>query len=122
MAAYLLDIDSPQTMNRDKMRGHLFENMVIMNFLKNRFNQGVNGGLYFYRDSNGNEVDLLVRSGSQYCCYEIKSSSTFHTDFVKGLKNFEKTFPELVKEKTVIYTGARLPDSDGISILNYNDI
>lgn len=122
VAAYLLDIDSPQVMNRDKMRGHLFENMVIMNFLKNRFNKGVNGGLYFYRDSNGNEVDLLVKSGSQYCCYEIKSSATFHADFAKGLKNFEKNYPDLVKEKTVIYTGSKMPDFEGIQLINFNDI
>ncbi len=122
LAAYLLDIDSPQTMNRDKMRGYLFENMVIMNFLKNQFNQGVNGGLYFYRDSNGNEVDLLVKNGVQYYCYEIKSSATFHTDFTKGLKNFEKNYPELVKEKSVIYTGTKMPDFEGISILHFNDL
>lgn len=122
VAAYLLDIDSPQVMNRDKMRGHLFENMVIMNFLKDRFNKGVNGGLYFYRDSNGNEVDLLVKSGSQYCCYEIKSSATFHADFAKGLKNFEKNYPDLVKEKTVIYTGSKMPDFEGIQLINFNDI
>ncbi|MDE6297402.1 MAG: ATP-binding protein, partial [Muribaculaceae bacterium] len=122
VAAYLLDIDSPQTMNRDKMRGHLFENMVIMNFLKDRFNKGINGGLYFYRDSNGNEVDLLVKAGSQYCCYEIKSSSTFHTDFTKGLENFNKNYPELVKAKSVIYTGSQLPDFEGTRILNFKDI
>lgn len=122
VAAYLLDIDSPQVMNRDKMRGYLFENMVIMNFLKNRFNKGVNGGLYFYRDSNGNEVDLLVKSGSQYCCYEIKSSATFHADFAKGLKNFEKNYPDLVKEKSIIYAGSKMPDFEGIKIMNYNSL
>lgn len=42
-------------MERDKMRGHLFENMVIMNFLKDRFNRGLNGGMYFFRDSNCND-------------------------------------------------------------------
>lgn len=122
VASYLLDIDSPQTMNRDKMRGHLFENMIIMNFLKDRFNKGINGGLYFYRDSNGNEVDLLVKSGSQYHCYEIKSSSTFHPDFTKGLENFNKNYPELVKEKSVIYTGSSLPDFEVTRILNFKEI
>lgn len=122
IAAYLLDIDSPETMNRDKMRGYLFENMVIMNFLKNRFNQGINGGLYFYRDSNGNEVDLLVKNGSQYDCYEIKSSATFHPDFIKGLKNFEKSFGELVDRKTVIYAGDDMPDFNGVSIRNFGII
>lgn len=122
VASYLLDIDSPQTMNRDKMRGHLFENMVITNFLKNRFNRGVSGGMYFYRDSNGNEVDLLVKNGSQYCCYEIKSAATFHAEFAKGLKNFEKNYPDLVKEKAIIYTGSDLPDFEGTRILNFKDI
>lgn len=122
VASYLLDIDSPQIMGRDKMRGHLFENMVIMNFLKDRYNRGVNGGIYFYRDSNGNEIDLLVRDGSQYCCYEIKSSATFHTDFTKGLNNFKKNYPELVKGKTVVYSGDRMPDLEGTRILNFRDI
>lgn len=122
VAAYLLDIDSPEVMNRDKMRGHLFENMVIMNFMKDRLNKGVNGGMYFYRDSNGNEVDLLVKNGSRYCCYEIKSSATFHLDFTKSLKNFEKNYPQLVKDKSIIYSGTRLPDFEGVRILGYRDI
>jgi len=122
VAAYMLDIDSPQTMNRDKMRGHLFENMVIMNYLKDRYNHGVTGGLYFYRDSNGNEVDLLVKSGTRYNCFEIKSSSTFHPDFAKGIKNFEKNYAGLVKEKAIIYAGSAMPDFEGIQILNFNNI
>ncbi len=119
LASYLLDIDSPQTMNRDKMRGHLFENMVIMNFLKEAYNRGINGGFYFYRDSNGNEVDLLVKKGSQYSCYEIKSASTFHPDFTKGLQNFRKNYPELIKDSFVIYTGTPMPTLDGIAITSY---
>lgn len=122
LASYLLDIDSPDTMNRDKMRGHLFENMVIMEFLKKNYNMGKNGGLYFYRDSNGNEVDLLVRNGSAYDCYEIKSSATFHPDFAKGLRHFERAFPELVNNKAVIYSGEDIPDFEGIAINNYRNI
>lgn len=122
LAAYLLDIDSPQTLNRDKMRGHLFENMVIMDFLKKAYNDGKNGGLYFYRDSNGNEVDLLIKNGSGYDCYEIKSASTFHVDFLKGLKSFESTFPDLTRQKALIYSGDKLPDLNGISIVNYRQI
>lgn len=122
VAAYLLDIDSPGTMSRDKMRGHLFENMIVMNVLKNRYNTGKGGGIYFYRDSNGNEVDLLVKSGYQYLCYEIKSAATFHVDFVKGLDNFEKNFPELVGEKIVIYAGDCMPDFNGTKILNFREI
>lgn len=119
LASYLLDIDSPQTLKRDKMRGHLFENMVVMNFLKDAYNDGKNGGLYFYRDSNGNEVDLLVKKGNSYDCYEIKSAATFHPDFIKGLRSFEKAFPELVKEKAVVYSGDDMPAFKGVSIVNF---
>lgn len=122
LAAYLLDIDSPPTLNRDKMRGHLFENMVIMDFLKDAYNAGRNGGLYFYRDSNGNEVDLLIKNGSEYDCYEIKSASTFHPDFIKGLNSFEKAFPTMVRNKSVIYSGSPMPQYNGVSILTYRDI
>lgn len=119
LAAYLLEIDSPNTMNRDKMRGHLFENMIIMQALKHRFNRGITGGMYFYRDSNGNEVDLLVKSGSQYDCYEIKSSATLHTDFLKGLRNFEKEFSQLTRSKHLVYTGSDQPMVENISIHNF---
>lgn len=122
LASFLLEIGSPQTLNRDKMRGHLFENMVIMDFLKNRYNAGNNGGLYFYRDSNGNEIDLLVKNGSKYDCYEIKSAATFHPDFIKGLRSFEKAFPELTRDQTVIYSGEDMPSFNGVSIVNYRQM
>lgn len=121
LAAYLLDIDSPRTLDRDKMRGHLFENMVIMDFLKSAFNAGKNGGLYFYRDSNGCEVDLLIKTGSAYDCYEIKSASTFHPEFTKGLRSFEKAYPGLTRSKHVIYSGIELPPVNGVEIMNYLD-
>lgn len=119
LAAYLLDIDSPQTLNRDKMRGHLFENMVVIDYLKRGYNAGRDGSLYFYRDSNGTEVDLLIKNGNTYDCYEIKSSSTFHPDFTKGIRSFEKAYPELTGSKNLIYTGEDLPEINGISIKNF---
>lgn len=122
LAAYLLDIESPETLNRDKMRGHLFENMIILDFIKSRYNAGKNGGVYFYRDSNGNEVDLLVKNGSTFDCYEIKSSATFHPDFTKGLNSFVKAFPESAGRKTVIYTGKDMPDFNGIEIRSFLNI
>lgn len=122
LAAYLLEIDSPQNLWNDKMRGHLFENMIVMQFLKKQYNEGKNGGLHFYRDSNGNEVDLLVKNGSSYDCYEIKSSSTFHPDFTKGLANISKSFTDLVNKQAVIYTGPTAPPIGEIAIVNYKDI
>ncbi|MDE6027741.1 MAG: DUF4143 domain-containing protein, partial [Muribaculaceae bacterium] len=122
LAAYLLNIDSPATMNRDKMRGHIFENMVISNVLKNILNAGKSTPLYFYRDSNGNEVDLLIKEGSLYNCVEIKSSQTFHPDFIKGLANFKKSFPELTGTQSIIYSGEDMGYYNDVSVKNYRSL
>lgn len=122
LAAYLLDIDSPEIVARDKMRGHLFENMIIMQMLKRRYNNGQNGGLYFYRDSNGNEVDLLVKNGSSYDCYEIKSSVTFTPEFTKGLNSFATAYPGMCNSQTIIYNGDTRPDFKDIRIVNYRHV
>lgn len=122
LAAYLLDIDSPGTMNRDKMRGHLFENMVIMNVLKGIYNSGKSTPIYFYRDSNGNEVDLLIKRGSKFDCLEIKSSQTFHPDFIKGLENFNRSFPELSGDQMVVYAGDEIGSYQDVSFTNYRNL
>ncbi|MDE6753189.1 MAG: ATP-binding protein, partial [Muribaculaceae bacterium] len=121
VAAYLLEIFSPQIMNRDKMRGHLFENMLIMEIMKCAYNKGESPSLYFYRDSNGNEVDLLIRNGERYDCIEIKSSQTYHPDFTKGLKTFAKAFPHLIGKQSVAYAGESVGKAEDIHILNYQD-
>ena len=119
IASWLLDIDSPSQMNKDKMRGHLFENMVICNVMKYFLNRGKQPAIYFYRDSNGNEVDLLIKNKEKYDLIEIKSSETFNTEFLKGIKSFEKEFPDLTGQKYIIYNGENKGEINGVNILNY---
>ena len=119
IASWLLDIDSPSQMNIDKMRGHLFENMVICNVQKYFLNQGIQPVIYFYRDSNGNEVDLLIKNKEKYDLVEIKSSETFNMEFLKGIKSFEKEFPNLTERKYIVYNGEDKGEINGVKILNY---
>ena len=119
IASWLLDIDSPSRMHIDKMRGHLFENMVICNVFKYFLNRGKQPAIYFYRDSNGNEVDLLIKNKEKYDLVEIKSSETFNPEFLKGIKSFEKEFPELTGRKFIIYNGEDKGEINGTEILNY---
>lgn len=121
LASRLLDIDSPDVMSRDKMRGHLFENMIVIEALKRSLNKGKEPSLYFYRDSNGNEVDLLIRKGAEYLLFEIKSALTFHPDFTKGLASFSREFPQLVIDQSVIYAGQTLGNINGVNISNYRN-
>jgi len=122
LACYLLDIENSTQLNRDKMRGHLFENFVVMEFLKKRYNEGKDSNLYFYRDSNQNEVDLILRNGNNFDITEIKSSMTYNPDFEKGLKYFSEIFKERVTAKQIIYCGELENSAGNIKLLNYRNL
>ena len=70
--------------------------MVIAEALKYRLNQGKRSNLYFYRDSKGNEVDLLLLNGSDIFPIEVKAGMTITRDYFKGLNHFVKIFSEHV--------------------------
>jgi predicted AAA+ superfamily ATPase len=63
LACYLLGIENETQLSSDRMRGHLFENLVVADMVKRRAHEGKSTELMFYRDSNGNEIDLLVPVG-----------------------------------------------------------
>lgn len=122
LACNLLGIESAQQLARDKMRGALFENFIVMEALKSRYNQGKESDLYFYRDSNQNEVDLILKNSSGLYGMEIKSSMTYHPDFEKALKRMEERTNEPVIGKAVIYAGSFENTTSGIKLLNYKHL
>ena len=90
LASYLLGLENENQVNRDPLRGNLFENMVVMEALKYRYNQGKRSNLFFFRDSNGNEVDLISEQGRSLAAIEIKAGATINPDYFKGLRQFKK--------------------------------
>lgn len=90
LASYLLGLENEKQVSRDPLRGNLFENLAIMEALKYRYNQGKRGNLFFFRDSNGNEVDLISVHGRGLAAIEIKAGSTINSDYFKGLRQFKK--------------------------------
>lgn len=119
LACYLLGIETEQQLERDRMRGHLFENLIINEALKTRYNRGKESNLFFYRDSNGNEVDLLLKQGKDYKAIEIKSSQTYHPDFEKGIRAITSSLGDRIIDKTIIYTGEFENNSSEVKLLNY---
>lgn len=106
LASYLLGLETELHVARDPLRGNLFENMAIVEALKYRYNRGKKGNLSFYRDSNGNEVDLLLEVGPDLFPIEIKSGETIVPDFFKGLTTFSKISPPLTRGAGLVYGGA----------------
>lgn len=122
LACSLLEIESAAQLGRDKMRGALFENFIVCEAIKYRFNQGKSSNAYFYRDSNGNEVDLLQKLPSGLNCIEVKSSMTYHSDFEKSLKRIGEWTNESIAGRTVVYAGAYENDKADIKLMNYSHI
>lgn len=122
LACNLLDIESPRQLERDKMHGSLFENMIVMEVLKHRYNQGFSGGVYFYRDSNQNEVDILLKQEGEITAIEIKSSMTYHASFEKTLRQLTNWIKTPVVKRAVVYGGDFENTQSEINLLNYNNL
>lgn len=122
LASYLLDIENEKLLMRDKMRGHLFENFIITEALKFRYNQGKESNLYFVRDSNGNEVDLILKHGDSFKCIEVKSSQTYNSEFEKGLKSVDSILGNRITDKAIIYAGDYENTEGKIKLINYKNI
>lgn len=105
LACWLLGLRTPEQVERDPLWGALFENFVVMEALKDRFNQAEGGPLYFYRDSEGNEVDLLMPVGRQLHGIEIKAGATVNPDYFKGLQRFNAHHPGVLSSGCVLFGG-----------------
>lgn len=119
LACYLLGIETESQVQRDPLRGALVENLVILELMKHRRNQGLDPRFYYYRDNHQNEVDLVICQGHELIPVEIKSSQTFHSSFLKGLDYFKQLAPERVPTGYVIYSGELEQSIKGFQLLNY---
>jgi predicted AAA+ superfamily ATPase len=121
LLSYLLDIGKPSQVSRDPLVGSLFENLVVIEALKTRFNKGQKSNLYFFRDNHGREIDLLYKSGREFTGVEIKSSSTWNKSFKKELKRFSEKNIQLAKSY-VVYSGEAMVFSDGVEALSFLNV
>lgn len=121
LASYLLGLENKDHVQRDPLYGALFENFCVSEIIKERINKGLAANIFFYRDSNMNEIDVVQKMGSGYRLLEIKSASTFHTGFVKSMSYFEKNIDNNVSEKICLYQGVSLPGPHNTMISNVFD-
>jgi hypothetical protein len=118
LASFLLGIGTEEQAARDPLRGHLYENFIIGDIMKGALNKGIRPEIFFFRDSHGNEVDLLIREKGALTPVEIKSSSTFSTDFMKGIERFQALGIKRIAPGVVLYNGEQQFNVRGIRIFN----
>jgi predicted AAA+ superfamily ATPase len=118
LAAFLLGIETVEQAARDPLRGALFENLVLLEILKKRLNAGRRPDLYFFRDTNGNEVDLIIKSQRELIPVEIKSAATFTPHFIKGIERFRQAAGDRCQQGHVLYNGEKRLTFKGVRIDN----
>ena len=105
LASSLLEIRSESQLLSHYLKGPLFENLIIAELIKNRFNKGFNSNCYFWRDNKGNEIDCLIEKSNGLTPVEIKSGSTFTTDFFRSMNYWNKLSGNSGENSYVIYGG-----------------
>lgn len=118
LASALLGIENKEQLSLHPFRGALFENMVVLEFLKNRFNHGKTNNLFFWRDNVGTEIDLLIENTKGLVPIEIKSGQTITDAYFKSLTTWCKISG--INTGYVIYAGNQTQKrSNGITVLPY---
>lgn len=119
LLCYLLRIENGEQLIHSPFGGHVFENMVVMEVVKQFAQKGERAPCYFYRTHNGIEVDLLLDFGSFFDAYEIKFSSTPKPSMITSLLQFRKEFP-IKKSGLITLRPESVPLAEGISSIYWN--
>ena len=122
LAAYLLGLRTPEQVGRDPLMGNLFENMVMVDILKTLLNSGKDPDLYFFRDTHGLEVDLLLATARHLVPLEVKASYTPHADLYQNIEKFRALVGKEIKHPAVVYSGRDIPSDSEPSFINFENV
>ena len=103
----LLDIQSPEQLDSHYLRGNIFESFIVAEHIKSRLHAGRRPNAFFWRNSTGHEVDLILEADAQLFAVEIKSGETLNEDFFKGLRYFKRLSSAPDEHFYLVYGGNR---------------
>ncbi len=122
LVCYLLGILDVSQLTNHPLRGHLFENFIILEIVKTHLNMGIEPSIYYFRDSHQNEVDIILQNANNLTPLEIKSSETYHLSFLKSLKYFKTLVGDRCPHGFLIYAGQHEQGVGDFEVMNYNQI
>jgi uncharacterized protein len=105
LLSYLLRVRSAEDLRIHAQYGSIFESYVISELLKNYMNRGEEHAIYFWRDSTGNEIDILIDEGENLTPLEIKAGQTVAADFFKGIRFWKKLSNIIKQPSALVYRG-----------------
>lgn len=122
LACYLCGIDSPETLQKSFLKGRFFETFVFNEIRKSYAENGINQKLYYYRDSEQNEIDMVLLRNGRLSCIEIKTGQSFHRNYQKAFKKLEKTKYEKGMNAIICTADEISIEEDGTYILPISSI
>lgn len=122
LAAWLLGIRSAEVLALHPSRGALFETLVVGEFLKARFNAGLPADLYFWRDNNGLEADLVFEQGQRLQTIEIKSGQTATTDYIRAGQKSARFAGDAAAPPWLVYGGDPAYVRSGLRVMGWREL
>ncbi len=119
LVSWLLGIRTSEQMITHPLRGSIFETFIVSEMIKSKLNQGEKPAFFFWRDSNGNEVDLIMENGIYLTPVEIKSGRTLTHESFAGLKKWCSLAKEKAQTPTLIYAGDDSYQQKGIQVMGW---
>jgi predicted AAA+ superfamily ATPase len=121
LAAWLMGIRDAAALEIHAARGALFETWAVSELYKQRLNKGQNSNLYFWRDSSGNEVDVVLETASGLKSIELKSGSTFASDWLSGLSKWTQLSQEKQHPPQLVYGGDESYERNGVQVWSWQE-
>ena len=122
VAARLIGIESAEQMNTHPLRGALFENWVIVEYLKRRLNAGKESNLFFWRSHGGLEVDLVLEHGQALAPVEIKSAATVSSDWLRPLRRWRELAGDTSVHPVIVYGGDQAQSRSDAAIVPWRQL
>lgn len=122
LVSWLLGIQTPEQLATHPLRGNIFETLVVAELVKTFFNQAEKAPLTFWRDSTGNEVDIIIDQGGKLRPLEIKSGRTLARDSFAGLKKWITLAGDKAGQPILVYGGNENYQQKEIQVCSWRDV
>ncbi|MBS1579171.1 MAG: ATP-binding protein [Bacteroidetes bacterium] len=122
VACALLGITDAKQITTHATKGFLFENMVVNELLKQRFNAGKTDNLFYWRDKTGNEIDILLDDAGKLTAIELKAGETISASFFKGLEYFAALNKKPIIQELIYGGKQEQKRSNGIKVKPWNKL
>lgn len=109
LCAYLTRWANSETLEVSAMSGAFFETYVVSEIIKSYYNAGKRPPIFYYRDSDNKEIDLIIEQDNILCPIEIKKSGNPKKDAIKHFGILEKTGKQMGTGNVICMCSEMLP-------------